>query len=192
MARRTKPFRIRSLRQLEALALPVRTEIVESVSFLGPCSVGELARVLGRKRPVVHFHVDKLVDAKLLVKCGERGVGRRRETLYRTPGSPVFVVYDRDDPRNVELTARYSRNMLSRATKLLERALRSRSICTAGPQRDTYVAQMTTWLSDQELAEVNRLIEELHTRLRPSSETEGKKLCSFALVLAPLFPGASE
>lgn len=190
MPAKPKPFRIRSLRQLEALALPVRTEIVETVSFLGPCSVGELARLLGRKRPVLHFHVDKLVGVKLLVRCGERGTGRQRETLYRTPGTPVFVVYDRDDPRNVELTARYSRNMLSHTTRLLARALRSRSIRTSGPHRDTYVAQMTAWLSDSELAEVNKLIERLHARLRPSPKTEGKKLCSFVLALTPLSPGA--
>ena len=62
MAAAPRPFRIRSLVQLQTVALPVRTEIVESVSFLGPCSVRDLSRILGRKRPALHFHVLKLLE----------------------------------------------------------------------------------------------------------------------------------
>lgn len=131
----------------------------------------------------------KLVDVGLLLEAGERGEGRRRETLYRTPGSPVLVQYDPDDPRKVELTSRYARNMLSRSRRLLERALESGAARTSGAARDTYVAEMTAWLSDKDLAAVNRLITQLHRRLRPAPRRKGTKLCRFALALTPVFPG---
>ena len=38
-------FDIKSHEQLEAMALPIRTEIVEVVSYLGPCSIRDLARL---------------------------------------------------------------------------------------------------------------------------------------------------
>jgi len=55
-----------------------------------------------------------------------------------------------------------------------------------GPARDTYVVEMTAWLSDEDLAQVNRLIERLQTRLLPSERGGGKRLCSLALSLTPL------
>ena len=181
-------FDIKSHEQLEAMALPIRTEIVEVVSYLGPCSTRDLARLMDRKRPVLHFHVSKLVDVGLLSKAGERGEGRRRELLYRTRGGRLYVVYDRDDPLNVEMTVRYSRNILSRAQRQLADSVSSGTATTDEKTRDTHATQMTAWLSSSELAQVNRKIEELNELLKPSQEIEGKQLISLTIGLAPLHP----
>ena len=179
-------FEIKSHEQLDAMALPVRTEIVEAVSYLGPCSIRDLARLMDRKRPVLHFHVSKLVDVGLLLEAGERGEGRRRDLLYRTIGGPPYVVYDRDDPFNVEMTIRYSKNVLARAQRQLADSFSSGAAITDGKSRDTHAMQMTAWLSNSELAQVNRMIEEFQTVLKPSQEIEGKQLFSLTLGLAPL------
>lgn len=184
-----QPYDVTSLDQLEMLALPIRTEIVETVSFVGPCSVGDMARLLGAKRPVLHFHVGKLLEVGLLQEAGTRGEGRRRAQLYRTPGAPIYVVYDRDDPCNVEITSQYARNMLARAQRLLAQAFASGKATTNGPDRDTYAAQLTAWLSNEEIAEVNGLIERLHEIMRPAETIAGKQLLSLTLGLAPLHPG---
>lgn len=181
-------FDIESHEQLEAIALPIRTEIVEVVSYLGPCSIRDLARLMDRKRPLLHFHVAKLVAVGLLLQAGERGEGRRRELLYRTIGGPPYVIYDRDDPFNVEMTIRYSKNILARAQRQLADSFASGAAITDGKHRDTHATQMTAWLSRSELARANRMIEELQKLLKPSKEIEGKQLFSLTLGLAPLRP----
>ncbi len=181
-------FEVTSHLQLEALSLPIRTEIVETLASLGELSIRELGEIMGRKRPVLHFHVDRLVEVGLLRKTGERGEGRKREALYSTPPGHFYVIYDRDDPVNVELTTRYTKNMFSRGLRLLAGAFKTGSIETSGAKRDTYATQMTAWLSPRELAEVNRRIEELHALLQPSQENAGKRLFSLTLGLSPLHP----
>jgi DNA-binding transcriptional ArsR family regulator len=188
----SSPYDILELAQLEALTLPIRTEIMETVSYIGPCSVSDLARHLGAKRPVLHFHVRKLLDTGLLLEAGTRGEGQRRENLYRTPGTPMYVVYDRDDPENVAITTQYARNILARAQRLLAQAFESGRICTGGDGRDTYAAQLTAWLTDEELATVNELIEQLHEVMKPSEPSDAKRLHTLTLALAPIRPGADE
>lgn len=181
-----RPYNVRRMDQLESLALPIRTEIVESVSFLGPSSVAEMARVTGQKRPAVHFHVRKLMEVGLLLEAGARGEGRRRQTLYKTPGTPVYAVYDRNDPANVELIAQYARNILSRAGRLLAAAFARGTRTPGGPRRETYATQRTSWLDAEGLAEVNALIEEIEGRMLPSSETSDRRLFSLTLTLSPV------
>ncbi len=181
-------FLITSHEQLATLSLPVRTEIVECVASLGPCSIRELADVMSQKRPVLHYHVDKLVAVGLLIPAGERGTGRRRQQLYSAPGKQVFIVYDRDDPRNVDLTTRYTKNLFTRAYRLLSRAFSSGTVQTSGPERDTYATQMTAWLAKEELVAVNKLIAELHSRLQPTKSSKNKRLYSLTLGLSPLHP----
>ena len=189
----TTPFDITSHEQLEAMALPIRTEIVEVVSYLGPCSIRELARFMDRKRPVLHFHVSKLVEVGLLLEAEARGEGRRREMLYRTLGAPLYVVYDRDDPFNVEMTIRYSKNILARAQRQLAASFSSGTAVTDGKGRDTHATQMTAWLSKSELTRANRLIQELQELMQPTEKITGKRLFSLTLGLAPMHPkGADE
>jgi predicted transcriptional regulator len=71
-------FDIKSHEQLREMALPIRTEIVEIVSFLGPCSIRELARYMGRKRPALHFHVARLMEVGLLLEAGATESGSVR------------------------------------------------------------------------------------------------------------------
>jgi len=184
-------FKIRSPEQLEAISLPIRTEIVECVACLGPCSVGDLSEIMGQKRPVLYFHVEKLVAAGLLLPDGERGEGRRREITYRTPGTPVYIIYDRDDPHNIELTTRYSKNLFTQIQRQLAKAFASRAAVTNGPSRDTYANQMTAWLSADELSEVNDLIKKLTVLMKPSQPAPGKSLHNLTLGLAPLKPKGS-
>jgi len=181
-------FDIKSHEHLAAMALPIRTEIVEIVSNLGPLSIGDLSRLMDKKRPLLHFHVSKLLAIGLLLGAGERGDGRSRELLYRTPDGPLYVVYDRNDPINVEMTARYSKNILARAERQITKSFSLGSAVTNGKNRDTHATQMTAWLSNRELAKLNQLVEELRDLMKPSQEIKGKQLLSLTIGLAPLDP----
>ena len=186
-----RQFDIKSHEQLRAMAEPIRTEIVEIVSFLGPCSIRQLARYMGRKRPALHFHVARLMEVGLLLEAGDRGEGRQREMLYRTVGAPIYMLYDREDPLNVDMTIRYSKNILSRAQRQLASSFSSGRAVTDGPERDTHATQMTAWLTKSELARLNKTIAKLDDLLKPSDKIEGRELYSLTLGLAPVNPHGS-
>ena len=91
---------ISSPRQILVLASPVRQDILDTVAAAGPCSVADLARLLGMPADGLYYHIRSLSLAgllKLTSAKGKRGrgearlpperAGRRQET-HGTIGSP--------------------------------------------------------------------------------------------------------
>lgn len=64
------------------LVAPARIEIVEAMRMLAPCAIAEIAAVLDRPADTLYRHVEKLVDAGLVVTAGVRRSGRRFEQVY--------------------------------------------------------------------------------------------------------------
>ncbi|GJM17975.1 MAG: hypothetical protein DHS20C14_01880 [Phycisphaeraceae bacterium] len=96
------------------------------------------------------------------------------------------------DARIVALTIRYAKNVLARAQRLLGRSFEARGARTRGPFRDTGAIQLTAWLSDDELREVNRHIGLLAERMKPTRPSAGKRLISLTLGLAPFHPSGGK
>lgn len=71
-----------NLEQLESLASPIRSEVFWTFSSDQPMSVSEVARAVGKSAQTVHYHVNGLVEAELLVAVAERKRGARMEKLY--------------------------------------------------------------------------------------------------------------
>src|SRR5262245_59943954 len=85
MPQRLPIFTIRSKAQLAAISSPVRQEILDGVQALGPGSIAEVAKLLGRPADSLYYHVRTLERLGLLVRTGERRNGRRDEALYDVP-----------------------------------------------------------------------------------------------------------
>jgi DNA-binding transcriptional ArsR family regulator len=165
---------------------PLRLEIVDVVAHHGPCSIGDVANMIGRNPSTLYFHVNKLLETGLLIAAGERGSGRERETLYRTPGVPVNVVYDATDDNVVEATVRYATAILSRARRALTKAFRSRNVVTDGPQRNAHADQISCWLDKRELARVNRHLDAVRDIVTTGLHRRGTKLHLITVAIAPL------
>ena len=71
-----------NLDQAKCLASFPRSEIFWSFSQLGPMSISEIAKGLGRSANATTYHVNALVEAGLLIVAGERRKNRRTEKLY--------------------------------------------------------------------------------------------------------------
>ena len=54
-------------RQIRALASSTRQDIVDTIAAIGPCSVAELARALGRSADGLYYHIRVLTRVGLLV-----------------------------------------------------------------------------------------------------------------------------
>src|SRR5882672_8834046 len=73
---------IKTVRRIALLASAVRQDILDSVDAIGPCSVAELARVLGRSPHGLYHHLKRLERARLIKLRRTRGAdGRSRVAL---------------------------------------------------------------------------------------------------------------
>ena len=88
---REDPVLITRLAQIRALASPVRQEIIDAVSAMGPVSIAELARTLGRRPSALYFHFAKLEKLGFVVRRRPGSVRRPPSVLYREREPPCSM-----------------------------------------------------------------------------------------------------
>src|SRR3954467_15721721 len=62
--------------QIRALSSPIRQDILDAVTAIGPCSVAELAAVIGKPADGLYYHIKRLVGVRLLEQVTADGTGR--------------------------------------------------------------------------------------------------------------------
>jgi hypothetical protein len=189
---------IERVEQVRALESTVCQEIVDLVGAAGPCSVREMAGFMGRRPDSLYYHVRKLSAAGLLVDRGTQGAGRRAEAVYDVPRRPLRLAYDPSDPENVRAVSRVVASMLRSANRDFRGGFRPDLAVVEGDARNLWAARMKGWLSDDDLAELNtllnRILEVFHRREaaenagREPHSTKGAppRLHSLTWVLAPI------
>jgi predicted transcriptional regulator len=189
---------IERVEQVRALESTVCQEIVDLVGAAGPCSVREMAGFMGRRPDSLYYHVRKLSAAGLLVDRGIRGSGRRAEAVYDVPGRPLRLAYAPSDPENVEAVGRVIASMLRSANRDFHGGFRPGLAVVEGDARNLWAARMKGWLSDDDVAELNallnRILEVFHPREaadiagRETRPADGgsRRLHSLTWVLAPM------
>lgn len=183
-------FPIRDARSVEALTSPARQEIVDGVQALGPCSIAELAELLGRAPDSLYYHVRKLERAGLIVSRGARGAGVRAEALYDTPGQLVLD-FEPGTPREKRSLARLVAALLRIAERDLRAALDAgRAVYRRSARRNAWGARVKGWLTRAELAEVRAHLEAISRILSDGRKRRGSGLHAVTFVLAPLEPSA--
>lgn len=198
-----KEYRIEHHEQVKVLESTVCQEIVDLVDAAGPSSVREMAQLMGRRPDSLYYHVHKLVDARLLVERGVRGTGRNAEAVYDVPGRPLFLAYDPYDDENVDAVSRVVASMLRSTLRDFRSGFKPGLAIVEGEGRNLWAARMKSWLSDEDLVRLNRLLVEIlelfHRGGAPEAEEEApergpgpsRRLHSITWVLAPTEPEAS-
>jgi len=149
-------------------------------------SAADIARLLGKRRPAIHYQVKYLAELGLLEPAGKRGSGRREQVLFRTPGRPMGVVFRRGDPDNVRLTIAYVKSLLQRARRVISKAFESPRVRTRGERRNTHATQITCRLDGEQLKAVNRCIEELRSLCSPETLEADGELFLVTVTLSPI------
>src|SRR5689334_6560879 len=161
--------RISDAAAIAALASPVRQELFDTLEALGGvATIAELAEQLGRPADGLYYHVDLLRRAGLLVAApAGRSRAGRSERRYRIPARPgrVGLGYRPREPRNVAAVRAVVGGMLRIARRDFDRALVG-DVVVDGPRRELWAARGTGWVSDAELAALNRLLVQLTQLLR--------------------------
>lgn len=181
---------VESAAQIRALTSPLRQDIVDLAQAMVRVSVPELADHLGRPADALYYHVRALQRVGLLVEAGVRRRGRHDETLYSTP----------DPERRLMLRYRSGRgaatkplrtlvaSMLRNSRREFDSAISDPDCVVEGAGRELWAGRATGWLTQAELAKVNRLIAQLGQLLSSPHSGRRDRLYSLQFLLSPSAP----
>ncbi len=173
---------------MEAVISPLRQDILDAFSVIGPGSVKQIARELGKPADSIYYHVRRLLEVDLLKLIETRETTRRDESIYDVPADKLELAYDLGDPDNVEVVLRIASSMLRRAQKNFEEAVELENVEPTGPERNFRVMGGMVWLSKDDLREVNRHLNAiLDLSGRPRSD-KANQLCAITTIISPVEP----
>ncbi|MGO4883625.1 MAG: helix-turn-helix domain-containing protein [Bryobacteraceae bacterium] len=177
---------ISSPRQIRALISPVRQDIVDTVEAAGPCSVADLACLLGMPADGLYYHIRCLTRAGLLKAVNSKSQHGRSAVRLETATSQ-WVKYRPENPANRRAVVRLAGSMLRNAQRQFGRAFRPDVAIVSGPQRNLWAARARAFLSPADVRRANALLQQLLAVFEPSKHPPATgSLHEITFVLAPV------
>lgn len=188
---------IADARQIRALVSPIRQDILDAVTAIGPCSVAELAAALGKPADGLYYHIKRLLGVRLLmeVRSDESGRGELRLDVAH---KSFYLDYKPANRTNKTAVLRVIGAMMRSAERAFRRGFRPDIAVVKGPRRNLWAGRARGFLSERELAEVNVVLDELITlmrsgrRDREDSGSKDRALYEVTFVLAPAQGASSD
>ncbi len=170
-----KTYYVTELKQLLVLATPEREDIIDAIAVLGPSTVPDIARFLGRSHNSLYYHVRALRDCGLLLESAVQREGVRRTSQYDLPGRPLIVKYNLSTPRSRRAVMKLGRIRFRSGERGFVRACKPEHAVVEGPHRNLWASHWNGWLTDKDLEEVNRLLLELVDLFRHGADAGGDR-----------------
>ncbi len=148
-------------RQVEAIASPLRVEILEHLLLAGASSVADLAERMGRRPPALHYHVKVLQAAGIVRVARWRKAGKRSEALFRLAAQSFAVAGRLSEERSMGHALRTLGATLRLAQRETRRALSGARVRARGAQRNFHSRRLRAPLSAVALAQVNGYLDRL-------------------------------
>lgn len=185
--RRPAVHTITEQKQIEALVSPVRGLLLSTLCSSGPCSVGELAQLVGRKPRALYYHLDALVDCGLVHEVGSRPTRRRQETLYDAIADTVLVdEHGVRDSAWLDAHRRAIAASLRQAIRVHDAAIADPTTITGGDCPELRMQTMQAQLTEDGLKRVMDMLEEMLTVMREEREKRSGRFYSLTLSFAPV------
>ncbi|HVD59576.1 MAG TPA: winged helix-turn-helix domain-containing protein [Gemmatimonadaceae bacterium] len=182
-------YYVTELKQLLALATAGREDIIDAVAILGPCTVPEIAKFVGRSRNALYYHVHALRDCGLLLESELRREGVKRTLQYDLPGRPLILKYNLSTPRSRRAVMKIGRIRFRSGERGFLRACKGERVVVEGPHRNLWAAHWKGWLTDKDLEKANRLLLELVDVFRHGADGSGdRKPIELTFGIAPVIP----
>ena len=177
--------------QRNALASPLRLEILGLFTNPEPLAISDMALLMGRSAGSLYHHVGILEKAGLLLRSGTRPKGKRYEALFR----PVAQRIELDASSGGEERVRHAVKTMGSSFRMVERdlaaALVSDKSQTEGAKRNMFATRMHMRASPKILARINKhlkAIEDLvaaEATKTPQASAEDQHI-SLTIALLPL------
>jgi hypothetical protein len=180
------PRAIRDPAAIEALASPVRQELVDTLFVLGgTATAAELADALGHHADGLYYHLRVLCEVGLI---DEIAANQGRERTFRLTGdarAPLRLAYENGPRGNTGALMTYVSGLLKVAGKDFEQAVVAADTVVDGHRRELWASRNKGWLSLSDIEEVNALLERLCDLVSQTRSDERNTLMTLAFVLAP-------
>ena len=170
---------------MAAIRTPARQEIIDVLAPMGIASIAELATALGRPADSLYYHIRILQEAGLIEAAGSRRSGAHEEALYRTVAPRMRLSYEPGPEGNAADISPIIGSMLRLTGRDFDTAMENPDNKVDGPRRELWAARTTAWLSEEQVEEINRHMQDLLAMMALSSPEEGR-LYSVTMVLTPL------
>lgn len=180
-------YTIKSPDQIDAITSPGREDIIDTVGQIGPCSISQLARALGRPRNGLYYGVRALRDCGLLIENHQSVAGAKTTAVYDVAARPMTVNFSVDTQQQRAAVNRLAEARLKQAIKGVRRASAANDLVTAGPARNFQTTRVKGWLSEADIVEVNQLLEQIVNKLSRRG-TAGDRAFDLTFALYPTSP----
>lgn len=179
---------VRDRAQVRLLSSPVRQEIVDTLAALGgEAGVADLASQSGRPADGLYYHLRMLVAGGLVEEQPCDG-GERRFRLAGRGGAPFRISYDLGPNGNAAELRAFAHGLLQVARGDFESALKKGDARVVGEERELWASRNKGWLSPDDVAEMNALLERLSALTSQTKAVGRDRLISLAFVVAPIDP----
>ncbi|WP_101523463.1 winged helix-turn-helix domain-containing protein [Nocardioides houyundeii] len=185
-----EPRRLKDPRELRAIAHPLRMAILEQLTMHGPLTATELSERLGESPANCSWHLRKLAEHNFVEEAESTG-GRRRPWQV----SSIGMGWNQEDDADAETLM--AGHALTRMwlERWVDRFLTAEQAVADKPEwrRAATLSQSATWLTADELAEMNAemsavMMRHLDRLEDPSKRPEGAQLCELVGWGAPVDP----
>ncbi len=169
---------------LEALASPLRIELLQAFAHGDRLTVEDIAKHVGRPQRSIYYHIRKLVKAGVLVEVDRRLKGRRYESVYSVAAERLSIAADESSGVQREAMFRLVSSMLRKISREFRQALDSDEF--DGHEATATARQQRSWLTEKDLAQVNDLlgrIEKICTKRQPGKDV---RLYSILSLIVPI------
>ena len=172
----------------DALASPLRLEILGLFTAGRPLSIAEMGVRMGRRPVSLYHHVGLLERAGLLRRAGSRRIGKRDAALFEVTGIPLALEVDPCDQAGRELALRGMSAAFRMAERDLEAALEQDDPPPMeGPERTFFATRLHIRASRAWLARLNSHLAAIEQLLsEATSETPSPEDLHVSLTLALL------
>lgn len=196
------PAEIRSPAQFDAIASPVRDQILQVVVNQAPwspdrppgpgVSIREIGAQLGRPANALYRHVERLVEVGLIKEGEPEPSGGRDATTYRATGEVLHLI--QPDRRGAALDAlcRYHERAGAHAGRESAAAVRERvGMPDDGSPPDHGMVCMFGWLDDDQRARLREAMFAIADVFRDAARRPDTRLVAASLFIRPV-RGAAE
>ncbi|MBK7405929.1 MAG: helix-turn-helix domain-containing protein [Phycisphaerales bacterium] len=206
------PAEVRTAAQFDAIASPVRDQILQVVVNQAPwspeqpdrpgVSIREIGSQLGRKPGSLYRHIEALVEAGLIRETGAQPSGGRDAMTYTATGEVVHLVTPERNGAAMEALCRYIERTAAQAGKEAAAATRDRVLAVASstppgargepPRYENAMLSMFGWLDDEQRQQLRECMWQIAEIFGHAQRRPGTKLIASSLFIRPVRLPAGE
>lgn len=168
---KTNTVQVNDSAQRNALASPLRLEILGLFTNLEPLAIADMAQLMGRTAGSLYHHVGLLEKAGLLKRTGTRPKGKRHEALFQVVARRIELDASSGHEDVVDHAVKTMASAFRMVEKDLAAALVSDKSVMEGPHRNMFATRMHMRISPKNLARINKHLKAIEDLL----STEGAK-----------------